>query len=434
MRARAISLALDTHCVCGYLYPFQETATNTPHKPLGYRTEAEVMTTTGSKYDEDTMCKESKSLVEDEQIIGLMQDDQYKRWITDVSRRFKSSQIKAAIKVNDEMLRFYWSLGRDIVEMKAESRWGTAFFEVLSKDITQIIPDSKGFSPRNLRYMRDYYVLFNSAKEFLPQVVAKSDQAKSLPQLGVKSESVSVSDEIFLIPWGHIRTIIDKCKGNRDKALFYVHKTLENSWSRAVLLNFLDTDLFERQGKAITNFAHTLPEPLSDLAQQITKDPYTFDFLTLTERYEEKELKQALIGNIERFLMELGKGFAYMGREYRLEVGNEERFIDMLFYHTGLHCYVVIEVKVQKFDPADLGQLGFYVSAVNHILKKDGDNPTIGLLVCKTKDDVVAQYTLEGTNLPLGISEYELSKLYPVDFKSSLPNIEEIEAELSRDL
>lgn len=380
------------------------------------------------------MSKESKSLVKDEQIAGMKQDDQYKRWITDVSRRFKSSQIKAAIKVNDEMLRFYWSLGRDIVEMKAESQWGIAFFEVLSKDITQIIPDSKGFSPRNLRYMRDYYVLFNSAKEFLPQVVAKSDQAKSLPQLGVKSEGVSVFDEIFLIPWGHIRTIIDKCKGNRDKALFYVHKTLENSWSRAVLLNFLDTDLFERQGKAITDFAHTLPEPLSDLAQQITKDPYNFDFLTLTERYEEKELKQALIGNIERFLMELGKGFAYMGREYRLEVGNEERFIDMLFYHTGLHCYVVIEVKVQKFDPADLGQLGFYVSAVNHILKKDGDNPTIGLLVCKTKDDVVAQYTLEGTNLPLGISEYELSKLYPVDFKSSLPNIEEIEAELSRDL
>lgn len=376
------------------------------------------------------MSKQSKSLVEDEQIIGLMQDDQYKRWITDVSRRFKSSQIKAAIKVNDEMLRFYWSLGRDIVEMKAESRWGTAFFEVLSKDITQIIPDSKGFSPRNLRYMRDYYVLFNSAKEFLPQVVAKSDQTKSLPQLGVKSEGVSVSDEIFLIPWGHIRTIIDKCKGNRDKALFYVHKTLENSWSRAVLLNFLDTDLFERQGKAITNFEHTLPEPLSDLAQQITKDPYNFDFLTLTERYEEKELKQALIGNIERFLMELGRGFAYMGREYRLEVGNEERFIDMLFYHTGLHCYVVIEVKVQKFDPADLGQLGFYVSAVNHILKKDGDNPTIGLLVCKTKDDVVAQYTLEGTNLPLGISEYELSKLYPVNFKCSLPTIDEIEGEL----
>ena len=376
------------------------------------------------------MSIKSKSLVEDEQSIGLMQDDQYKRWITDVSRRFKSSQIKAAIKVNDEMLRFYWSLGRDIVEMKAESRWGTAFFEVLSKDITQIIPDSKGFSPRNLRYMRDYYVLFNSAKEFLPQVVAKSDQAKSLPQLGVKSEGVSVSDEIFLIPWGHIRTIIDKCKGNRDKALFYVHKTLENSWSRAVLLNFLDTDLFERQGKAITNFEHTLPEPLSDLAQQITKDPYNFDFLTLTERYEEKELKQALIGNIERFLMELGKGFAYMGREYRLEVGNEERFIDMLFYHTGLHCYVVIEVKVQKFDPADLGQLGFYVSAVNHILKKDGDNPTIGLLVCKTKDDVVALYTLDGTNLPLGISEYELSKLYPVNFKCSLPTIAEIEGEL----
>ena len=375
------------------------------------------------------MSRESKSLVKEEQITGLKQDEQYKRWITDVSRRFKSSQIKAAIKVNDEMLRFYWALGRDISHMSQHYGYGSGFYKQISADLSRMLPDVKSFSATNLRYMVWFYELYQN----LPQVGENSKQDRILPQLGVKSDEIQ-DNEIFLIPWGHQKLIIDKCKGNRDKALFYVHKTLENSWSRAVLLNFFDTDLFERQGKAITNFAHTLPEPLSDLAQQITKDPYTFDFLTLTERYEEKELKQALIGNIERFLMELGRGFAYMGREYRLEVGSEERFIDMLFYHTGLHCYVVIEVKVQKFDPADLGQLGFYVSAVNHILKKDGDNPTIGLLVCKTKDDVVAQYTLEGTNLPLGISEYELSKLYPVDFKSSLPNIEEIEAELSRDL
>ena len=371
------------------------------------------------------MRKKSKSLVEDEQIIGMMQDDQYKRWITDVSRRFKSSQIKAAIKVNDEMLRFYWSIGRDISHMSHQYGYGSGFYKQISADLSRMLPDVKSFSATNLRYMVWFYELYQT----LPQPGVKSEQDKNLPQVGVNSDE-NQNDWIFLIPWGHQKLIIDKCKGNRDKALFYVHKTLENSWSRAVLLNFLDTDLFERQGKAITNFEHTLPEPLSDLAQQIIKDPYNFDFLTLTERYEEKELKQALIGNIERFLMELGKGFAYMGREYRLEVGNEERFIDMLFYHTGLHCYVVIEVKVQKFDPADLGQLGFYVSAVNHILKKDGDNPTIGLLVCKTKDDVVAQYTLEGTNLPLGISEYELSKLYPVDFKSSLPTIDEIEGKV----
>lgn len=371
------------------------------------------------------MSKKSKSLVEDEQIIGLMQDDQYKRWITDVSRRFKSSQIKAAIKVNDEMLRFYWSIGRDISHMSQQYGYGSGFYKQISADLSRMLPDVKSFSATNLRYRVWFYELYQT----LPQPGVKSEQDKNLPQVGVNSDE-NQNDWIFLIPWGHQKLIIDKCKGNRDKALFYVHKTLENSWSRAVLLNFLDTDLFERQGKTITNFEHPLPKPLSDLAQQITKDPYNFDFLTLTERFEEKELKEALIHNIERFLMELGKGFAYMGREYRLEVGNEERFIDMLFYHTGLHCYVVIEVKVQKFDPADLGQLGFYVSAVNHILKKDGDNPTIGLLVCKTKDDVVAQYTLEGTNLPLGISEYELSKLYPVDFKSSLPTIDEIEGKL----
>ena len=213
--------------------------------------------------------------------------------------------------------------------------------------------------------------------------------------------NAKIPQEIFLIPWGHNILILDKCKGNRDKALFYVHKTLENSWSRAVLLNFLDTDLFERQGKAITNFAHPLPEPLSDLAQQITKDPYTFDYLTLTERYEEKELKQALIGNIERFLMELGKGFAYMGREYRLEVGDEERFIDMLFYHTGLHCYVVIEVKVQKFDPADLGQLGFYVSAVNHILKKMAIIRRLACLCAKPKTMSLRSTLWKGQTCPL---------------------------------
>lgn len=393
------------------------------------------------------MSKESKSLVKGEQITGLMQDDQYKHWITDVSRRFKNSQIKAAIKVNDEMLRFYWSIGRDISHMSQQYGYGSGFYKQISADLSRMLPDVKSFSATNLKYMRYFFELYSteqSHQQLADDSLGPNRQqlADDFPEANEQpagnnlevAVNASVTQEICLIPWGHNILILDKCKGNRDKALFYVHKTLENSWSRAVLLNFLDTDLFERQGKAITNFEHTLPEPLSDLAQQIAKDPYNFDFLTLTERYEEKELKQALIGNIERFLMELGKGFAYMGREYRLEVGNEERFIDMLFYHTGLHCYVVIEVKVQKFDPADLGQLGFYVSAVNHILKKDGDNPSIGLLVCKTKDDVVAQYTLEGTNLPLGISEYELSKLYPVDFKSSLPNIEEIEAELSRDL
>ena len=212
---------------------------------------------------------------------------------------------------------------------------------------------------------------------------------------------------------------------------FYVNKTLENNWSRSVLLNFLSTDLYERQGKAITNFNSRLPVPQGDLAQEMTKDPYNFDFLTLTENYNEKELKDALENNIVKFLLELGRGFAFVGREYRLLIGESEKFIDLLFYNINLHCYVVVEVKTDKFDSGHIGQLGTYIAAVNHMLKSDRDNPTIGLLICKEKDNVLARYSLESSNEPIGISEYELSKLYPSDFKGSLPSIEEIEQQLT---
>ena len=225
--------------------------------------------------------------------------------------------------------------------------------------------------------------------------------------------------------------ILDKCRDDPEKALFYAEKTMENNWSRAVLLNFLDTDLYERQGKAITNFDKRLPDAESDLAQQMTKDPYNFDFLTLRERYDEKELKDALMDNVQRFLLELGTGFAFVGREYRLNVGKTEQFIDELFYNIALHCYVVIEVKTRAFEPGDMGQLGTYVAAVDGILKRDGDTPTIGLLICKTKDAVLARYALNSVNVPIGISEYELSKFIPESFKQSMPTIEEIEQELN---
>lgn len=229
---------------------------------------------------------------------------------------------------------------------------------------------------------------------------------------------------------GHNKLIVDKCKGNINKALFYARKTLENNWSRNVLLNFLDTDLYNRQGKAITNFTDTLPYIQSDLAQEIIKDPYNFDFLTMHERYNEKELKDALIDKVNNFLIELGTGFAYMGREVRIEVGESEKFIDMLFYNTKRHCYVVVEIKTGKFDSSYAGQLGTYVVAVNHQLKTEADNPTLGLLICKDMDSVEAQYALESTSQPLGISSYELSKLVPDDYKGSMPTIEEIEAGL----
>ena len=341
-------------------------------------------------------------------------DETYRRWITEISDRFRQSQLKAAMKVNDEMLRFYWALGRDISHISEDSRYGSAFYKTLSDDLKDIFPDVSSFSKTNLKYMRYFYEMYPEA-ENRQQLV---DDLKN---------------DIFKIPWGQHITIINKCKENRQKALFYVEKVLENNWSRAMLINFLDTNLYERQGKAVTNFKNTLPDIQSDLAQAITKDPYKFDFLSLTEKYNEKELKDALMDNITRFLLELGSGFSFVGREYRLEIGEKENFIDMLFFNINLRCYVVLEVKVTEFEPSFAGQLGTYVVAVNHQLKEDWQNPAVGLLVCKSMDKIEAQYALESTSQPLGVSSYELSKLIPENFKGSLPTIEELEAELNED-
>ena len=342
--------------------------------------------------------------------------EKYKEWISDVSSRFKASQIKASIKVNDEMLRFYWLLGRDIEIMKGEMEWGSQVYKKISNDLVSELPNVKSFSPRNLQYMNQFYRIYSDVdvkREFTHQLGAQMDK-----------------NIIFMIPWGHHKLIMDKCKYDRNKAMFFITKTLQNNWSRAVLLNFLETNLYERQGKAITNFEVTLPSSKSDLAKEITKDPYNFDFLTLTEHYNEKELKDALMDNISNFLLELGNGFSFVGREYRIEIGNTENYIDMLFYNIRLHCYVVVEVKITAFDPSFTGQLGTYVVAANHLLKAETDAPTLGLLVCKSKDNIQAQYAIESSSQPLGISEYELSNLLPDDFKGTLPTIEELEAKL----
>lgn len=335
-------------------------------------------------------------------------DKDYRDWVSELKGRFRQSQIKAAVRVNSEMLRFYWSLGQDIVERQLENIYGSGFFFRLSKDLQQELPDTKGFSPTNIKYFKYFYELYSSLFENRPQL----------------------ADDLFHIPWDHHRRIIDKCKGDPQKAFFYVRKTRENNWSRAILLNFLDTDIYDREGKAMTNFKTALPVLNGDLAQQMTKDPYCFDFLTLSQQYSEKELKDALMDNIQRFLLELGNGFAFVGREVRIMVGDTEKFIDMLFYNIRLHCYVVLEVKVDKFDFSNVGQLGGYIVAVNHQLKGVEDNPTVGLLVCKYKDSVEAQYALESSSQPIGVSAYQLSKLIPEQFKSSLPSIEELETVL----
>ena len=239
--------------------------------------------------------------------------------------------------------------------MKKNVTWGSHVYQKISKDLVKELPGIKSFSPRNLQYMNQFYRLYSDV-EITPQLDA---QIKSIitPQTGAQIDK----NIIFMIPWGHHKVIMDKCKEDQQSALFFVQNALENNWSRAVLLNFLDTKLFDRQGKAVTNFEYTLPPARSDLAQELTKDPYNFDFITLTKNYNEKELKDALMDNITAFLLELGSGFAFVGREYRIEVGNTENFIDMLFYHIKLHCYVVVEVKVTAFEPSFTGQLGTYV-------------------------------------------------------------------------
>ena len=364
-------------------------------------------------------------------------DVRYRKWITAVSKRFRQSQLKAAVKVNDEMLRFYWGLGRDISLLSKEADYGSNFYKTISGDLKDVFPDIKSFSPTNLKYMRYFYEMYPDIEirqqtadaltipEDRPQLVDGFDQTENRPQ------PVDDLEMIFYIPWGHNRMILDKCKGNPEKALFYVKKTLENNWSRAVLMNFLDTDLYERQGKAITNFSLTLPAEQSELAQAITKDPYNFDFISIREKYDEKELKDALMDNIERFLMELGNGFAYAGREVELNIGKTENFIDLLFYNYKLHCFVVIEVKIGEFKSADMGQLGTYMVAVNHQMKGEKDEPTLGLIICKSRDSVKARYALEASSQPMGIAVYDINRFLPEDYRSSLPTIEEIEAELA---
>lgn len=350
-------------------------------------------------------------------------DAAYSKWIQELKDRYRRSQIKAATQVNREMLRFYWSLGRDIVARDAENVYGSGFYRNLSQDLKAAIPEAEGFSRQNLQYMKKMYLLYSKESANCPQLVGNLE-SEICPQV--------VDDFIFSVPWGHHRTLIDKYFGSGDSeiALFYVRKVVEEGWSRNVLKSFIDTSLHLRQGKALTSFSRLLPAPDSDLAQELTKDPYIFDFTEMAEPYKERELKKALMANLSRFLLELGSGFAYVGEEYCLKVGHTEQFIDLLFYNVKLHAYCVIEVKTGTFSAGDVGQLGTYMTAVNHILKTEQDNSTIGLLICKDKDNVLVQYALESSSQPIGVAEFQMTKFIPDEFKSSLPSIEEIELEL----
>ena len=357
--------------------------------------------------------------------ITLAGNSEFKSWVSQLKKDIRSAQVKAAIKVNTELLRLYWRMGADICEKQKSATWGDGWLKELSRELMAEFPDMKGFSHRNLKYIRQWYEFYNQQLIIGQQVVAQLRNDERQQPVATISEDV-----FFSVPWGHHLYIISQCK-DVARAVFYLNKTVENGWSRAVLLNFLDTNLYKRQGKTVNNFNKLLADPQSELATQTLKDPYNFDFLTLDGEYRERELEQGLTQNVTRFLLELGTGFAFVGSQIPLQVGEDTVYPDLLFYHLELRCYVVVELKVTKFKAEHLGQLGMYVSAVNHIKKKPTDNPTIGLLICKTKNNVMAQYALEATNQPIGISEYQLSKLMSEDIQSQLPTIEDIEATLS---
>ena len=342
--------------------------------------------------------------------LKIINDENYQKWICEIKELVHVSQLKAAVQVNTEMIRMYWHIGKEISDMHADAIWGTSFYKTMSQSLKEEFPSVNGFSVTNLKYMKRFFEFY------------KSDNAN-------RQQVVDDLEKICSIPWGHHILIMTKCE-NVEEALFYVRKTLENGWSRAMLLNFLDVNLYNSQGKAITNFDRQLPALQSDLAKEVIKDPYNFDFLTLTEGYREKELEDALTNNITKFLLELGQGFAYIGRQQPIMIGQKEMAIDLLCYHMKLRCYIVIDLKVGEFDASYTSQVGTYVVAVNHQLKTDMDNPTIGLIICKTKDNVVAEYSLEASSVPIGISEYQLSKVLPKEIESSLPSIEEIEKSL----
>jgi len=350
----------------------------------------------------------------------------YTAWIADLKRRYRATQIKAAVAVNSALIEFYWNLGKDIAEkFTEEARYGSRFFEKVSFDMRAEFPNDSGFSPRNIRYCQDFYCLYSVA-QILPQVVAKSAKGKQaaskMPQVVAKCVRPQAIDDKILqqvvaqlvsVPWGHHRTIIDKCKGERDKALFYVRRTIQNGWSRNSLLNWLSTDLYEREGKAQTNFELTMPSDDCDLARQIVKNPQNFEVFGLKEKYSETELKAAIVANIESTLLSFGKGVAFLGREYPVEVGGETKNIDLLFYIVPLHRYLVVEVKTGKYEPADLGQLSGYMAMAKHVLNTPGDNQPVGLLIYKEHNRVLAKYHLEELGLPMGITDYELKKVLP---------------------
>lgn len=360
-------------------------------------------------------------------------DADYAAWISDLKRRYVSAQIKAAVKVNTEKLRFNWSVGRDLVLRRAEETWGSGVVEQLSFDLQEAFPQEKGFSSRNLWRMKQWYSFFSTpeANKKLPQLVAELRKVESPYHINVPQTVAHLDGEqcfpmvLGMIPWGHQTEIIAKCK-SVDEAVFYLRECILGGWSRQTLDNSLKANLYKTQGKAISNFPEYLPEAQSRMAQEITKDNYDFGFVTVPADYKEEQLEAALEQNITRFLLELGTGFAFVGRQKELIVGGRTRRIDMLFYHIRLKAYVVVELKVKPFDPAYTGKLNYYVNAVDELLKGADDNPTIGLLICSDKDETDVRWAFKGIQTPMGVASYDNVQI--ASPSNLLPSAEELQA------
>ncbi len=336
-------------------------------------------------------------------------NEEYFEWVNELKNLIQKTQIKASIMVNQELLNLYWNIGKSISEKVEKGNWGSAIVEELSKDLKKEFPNQKGFSRSNLFSMKKWFEFYSKSN----------------------IEIEKVQQLVGQIPWGHNVAIITKAK-NIEEALFYINKTIENNWSRAVLIHQIELNFFERQGKAITNFKNTLPAPHSELAEETLKDPYKFDFLTLQEKAFEKNIEEQLVNHITSFLLELGKGFSFVGKQFPIKIDNQDFFIDLLFYHIKLKCYVVIELKAIEFRAEFAGKMNLYLSAVDDTLKTENENPTIGILLCKSKSKVIAEYALRGMTQPIGIAEYEIGKTIPKEIKSELPTIEEIELATTR--
>ena len=362
----------------------------------------------------------------------------YSNLLRDIKARIRQAQIKATLSANAEMVTMYWDIGRMIQERQDHEGWGTAVIPRLSRDIRNELPEAKGFSERNIKRMLRFYREYPNILPIVPQAVAQLQETENkdvlkvpqaVAQLPENKHSSILQRLLPQIPWGHNILLVERVK-DLSRRLWYIEQIIQNGWSRDTLALMIKNGIYERQGKSINNFKFTLPDPQSDLARQSLKDPFIFDFLTLTEPFNERELETELVKHLEKFLIELGAGFAFVGRQYRMEISDQDYYIDLLFYHLKLRCYIVIELKKGDFKPEYAGKMNFYCSAVDDLIKDPTDQPTIGLILCQTKDKILAEYALRDVHKPIGVSEYDLTRALPDNLKSSLPSIEEIEAEL----